>query len=160
MRVRLPRIPFAVAAAVLLSVGPTHANAPAGRYTIPVAGAVYDTKTKLTWQQLGGENYTWGSASTLGTAQSYCATVTNPIGTGWRVPTVGELGTLVDYSQAAGAGTTIDSTFFPGTAGDPFWSSTPNVSAPTFAWAVNFYDGETLSIDATTPTWVRCVRRG
>ena len=50
-----------VAAAVVLVAGASRANAPAGRYTTPASGTVYDTKTKLTWQQaVPTTTYTWG----------------------------------------------------------------------------------------------------
>jgi hypothetical protein len=157
MRARSPRIDFTIAAVVLLTVAPGHANAPAGRYTIPVTGAVYDPKTKLTWQQpFAPDMYTWGSATALGTAQNYCATLATPIGTGWRLPTVGELGTLVDYSQAAGAAALIDPTFFPETPLEPFWSSTPNAADTSSPWSVDFGGGQTLAWSGSI--LVRCVR--
>jgi hypothetical protein len=158
MRVRSPLTSFTSAAAALLVVGSTHANAPAGRYTIPTPGAVYDTKTKLTWTQMDFGPYTWGSASTPGTAQNYCATLTAPLGTGWRLPTIGELGTLVDYSQANGDLALIDPTFFPNTALEIHWSSTLAAWDSTSPWGVDFKDGDTISWGATIPSFVFCVR--
>lgn len=76
------------------------ANAPAGHYVVTTGngtgnGTVYDTKSKLTWQQTApATTYTWDDA------KSYCAGVGASLaGTGWRVPTVEELRTIVDPTQ-------------------------------------------------------------
>ena len=60
------------------------------RYTT-AGGTVYDTKTKLTWQQaISSSTYTWADA------QTYCAGVSMSLGgTGWRLPTLVELKTIV-----------------------------------------------------------------
>ncbi len=44
-------------------------------YTDNGDGTVTDNVTGLMWQQMGSWSTTWGSASTPGTAQHYCATV-------------------------------------------------------------------------------------
>jgi hypothetical protein len=147
-----------VASAAVFAATASHANAPAGRYTTPVTGVVYDTKTKLTWQAGFGTSTAWGSASTSGTAQAICAALTIDGGK-WRLPTVTELQSLVDYSQqpnsAAGV---IDSTFFPGTPGVQFWASTPLAGVPNNAWYVSFYDGSTATSLASSGYDVRCVK--
>src|SRR5689334_16839225 len=84
------------------------ANAPAGRYTI-ANGTVYDTKTRLTWQQgAAPSTYTWTDAS------PYCGAL-NLGGMGWRLPSVRELQTIVDETLHAPA---IDATAFSGTPSD------------------------------------------
>ncbi len=55
--------------------------------------------------------YDWTSAV------AYCSAL-NLDGASWRVPTVGELLTLVEFS--AGPTVMIDSSFFPGTPSDVF----------------------------------------
>jgi hypothetical protein len=156
------RFPAAAVVASLFVATVSHANAPAGRYTIPATGTVYDTKTKLTWQQAFANCGTsctagWGSSIQPGTAQYVCSGLTLN-GSGWRLPTVGELQSLVDYSQASGSAGMIDPTFFPGTPAFPFWSSTPQAGSSGNAWAVQFSDGST-EISGTANTWdVRCVR--
>jgi Protein of unknown function (DUF1566) len=154
------RFALVTAATLALLSATSRASAPAGRYTIS-GGTVYDTKTKLTWQQTTSSGtYTWGSASTAGTAQNACAGVD---GGSWRVPTVGELLTIVDYSYSASGPpcTTplIDPTAFPGTACDtPYWTSTPVAnSTPQLAWFVGFSDGNTNNDAPTTTNYVRCV---
>ena len=147
-------LPFA-AALVLVASG-SRATAPAGRYTT-VSGGVYDTKTKLTWQQPASSSmYTWGSAGTAGTAQAYCGSVD---GGAWRVPTEGELLTLVDFSGTLGDGGVpwIDPGAFPGAVLAPYWSSTLASGSTTSAWYVDFSSGHSYAASTGTPYYVRCV---
>src|SRR5438128_5669991 len=91
-----------VAVAIVGLVAASRANAPAGRYTI-ANGTVYDTKTKLTWQQaIVAPPSSWSDAA------SYCASLALD-GTGWRLPSAKELQTIVDESQRSPA---IDPTAF------------------------------------------------
>jgi len=134
---------------------PADAGAPAGRYVVASGETgnrtVYDTKTKLTWQQiLPSTEYTWANAKT------YCAGVGASLGgTGWRLPTCKELQTIVDDSWIAPA---IDPNAFPSTPVTWFWSSSPVVGSPSIAWGVYFYFGYTGFYDTTNTYHVRCVR--
>jgi Protein of unknown function (DUF1566) len=138
---------FALAGAAGV-VAASPADAPAGRYTVQ-SGTVYDTVTRLTWQQTPDVNsYTWAQAGT------YCA----GLGSGWRVPTVGELQTIVDEARASGAA--IDRTAFPNTPATWFWTSTSVVGLPNYAWYVDFTIGAATFRPDNKPTTnrVRCVR--
>jgi len=145
----------AVAITVALLAAPASANAPAGRYTIG-GGTVFDTKTKLTWQQVvSTTTYTWADAKT------YCASATLSAalgGSGWRLPTVKELQTIVDYSQTSNP--LIDPTAFPATALNYLWSASPWAgSSPPGAWTFIFNNTGTTFVDYdTNPNYVRCVR--
>ncbi len=138
--------------AFLAVIPPSDASAPAGRYTIS-NGTVYDTKTKLTWQQtISTTPYTWSDA------QSYC-TPLNLDGTAWRVPSLKELMTLVDFSVPPGSGTaTVDATAFPNTPADGFWSSTPVAENSSVAWIVDFSYGRMDYRAVGANNDVRCVR--
>jgi hypothetical protein len=126
------------------------ANAPTGRYVVNSDGSVYDTKTKLTWQQpLSSASYT------LAEAQTYCASVRLNDAPA-RVPTIKELLTLVDLSQTSGA--FIDSEFFAGTPNVQFWSSTPVAGVSGNAWYVPFWGGTTDNGPVSEQNAVRCVR--
>jgi hypothetical protein len=57
----------------------------------------------------------------------------------WRLPTRAELGTLVDYSQNSGP--LIDTTSFPNTAQNHYWTASPYVGNALHAWFVGFYPG-------------------
>jgi hypothetical protein len=123
------------------------ATAPPGRYAI-ANGTVYDTQTKLTWQQvISTSPYTWTDATT------YCSALSLN-GAGWRVPSIGELQTLVDESTNP----SIDGTAFPMTASEYFWSSSAVVEDPSRAWTAFFANGSTYSFAMKTPRSVRCAR--
>jgi hypothetical protein len=128
--------------AVIAVVLPTSAgaNAPAGQYVVTAGGTgngtVYDTKSKLTWQQTVSSTtyYTWADAKT------YCAGVGASLGgTGWRLPTLKELQSLVDYSQSTAP--MIDPNAFPSTPATSFWSASRLAGSPSNAWSVNFSGG-------------------
>lgn len=130
------------------------ASAPAGRYSIN-GGTVYDTKTLLTWQQTASTTtYTWTNAKNL------CASVGSVLGgANWRLPTIKELQTLVDYANSA---TLIDPTYFGSTSPlGGFWSSTQVVGASSpSAWVVEFErnSGHVASLPQSVTFYVRCVR--
>jgi hypothetical protein len=138
------------------------ANAPSGRYTVS-GGTVYDTKTKLTWQQTSPLA---AYAISAGAAANYCAGLSSTLGgSGWRLPTVKELLSIIDYSQL-----TNGRLMLPGMATDPaflytgaplpiVWSSTPSAQNPlTAAWTVDFSQGATLVNPDGNQNAVRCVR--
>lgn len=143
----------------IIAVGlPTSAdaNAPAGQYVVTAGGTgngtVYDTKSKLTWQQTASSaTYSWAAAKT------YCAGVGASLGgTGWRLPTLKELQSLVDYSQSTAP--MIDPNAFPSTPSAVFWSSSPVAGSPSGAWGVSFNNGNTFNGVVSYTYNVRCVR--
>jgi Protein of unknown function (DUF1566) len=134
------------------------AAAPAGHYVVSAGsgtdnGTVYDTKSKLTWQQtVSSTTYTWAAAKT------YCAGVGTSLGgTGWRLPTMKELYSLVDSQSTTSP--TIDSTAFPLTPSSEFWSASPSVSSSSDAWCVSFSVNVYPNASPTASSlYVRCVR--
>jgi hypothetical protein len=143
---------------------PAHAKTPPGRYVIgddsagfgaPPFPVVFDTKTKLTWAQqfMGPFNSFDFSVQPEMCLQLDLALKT----TGWRVPTLKELLTLVDFetpfSPVVNAPPFIDPIAFPKTPPDSaFWSLTSSPSQPL--QCVSFYG--TLNCNPTN--YVRCVR--
>ena len=133
------------------------ASAPAGRYVVTSGGTnkgtVYDTKTKLTWQQAVQSNYTWAGAKT------YCAGVGSTLGgSGWRLPTLKELYTIVDFSMSDPP--RIDASAFPGmptNAPDYFWSASPVSGSSSGAWGLDI-QGLPGNFWVDNTAYVRCVR--
>ena len=126
------------------------AAAPPGRYTLTTV-TVVDTRTMLTWQRtVSTSTYTWPNAT------AYCQGL-NLLGTGWRLPTVKELQSLVDIRAVNPA---IDTTAFPSTPVDYFWSSSPHVLDAGRVWAVSFNDGSAPNggYNPAASARVRCVR--
>jgi hypothetical protein len=142
------------ATCALVSLGrTTEAKAPAGHFVVgtgAAAGTVYDTETKLTWQQTASSGtYVWNGSKTV------CASVSLN-GSGWRQPTMAELSTLIDFRATAAPFT--DTTAFPGTPSALFWSITSVTGSTTQAWAVDFSNGFGNATDTTKTGYVRCVR--
>lgn len=141
--------------ATLLAAGlhplATLADAPADRYTI-TGGTVYDSKTKLTWQQTPSS-----TDITLTDAKSTCAGLGTTLGgSGWRVPTVKELATLLDYSRN---GPKADPTAFPSLSIVACWTTTVS-GYSSGVFVIEFLHGLMTTIPAT-PTNLRrvlCVR--
>ncbi len=77
--------------------------------------------------------------------------------TGWRMPTVGELTSIVDQSRTSPA---IDTTYFPNTPSLYFWSGSPYAGDSSNAWDVTFGDGGTYYHNRYGGTRVRLVRAG
>ncbi len=70
----------------------------------------------------------------------------------WRLPTILELLTLVDYTKHNPASSD------PGIDSDGYWSSTTYASDTSYAWYVHFYRGSTYDYHKTNTNSVRCVR--
>ena len=133
-----------LAGALLLEAPHAHADAPEGRYTVQ-AGGVRDTKTHLLWQQPVSTSVYAFSATA-----NYCASV----GTGWRVPTMKELLTLVDRGRSSPA---IDTRYFPD-SNHEYWSSSSLARDPTGqGWAINFGGGSSSPYPKNQEFRVRCV---
>ena len=106
---------------------------------------VKDNLTGLTWEVKtadGGlrdmnKTYTNYGDNSVGDASTF-VTMVNAAGLcgyrDWRLPTIEELQTIVNY----GGTPSIDNTFFPNTPPNVFWSSSPIASDPSLVWGVYF----------------------
>ncbi len=119
-------------------------------YGTGTAGVVVDNVTGLTWQEPVN-----AATMTQSQASAYCASLSLAGQTGWRLPSVIELFSLVDFTVSSGA--TIDATAFPNDPAAWFWSSTPVASTPFDAWYVDFGSGAASSSGASGAAQVRCV---
>ncbi|MGA2447612.1 MAG: DUF1566 domain-containing protein [Polyangiaceae bacterium] len=141
---------FALVTASVVATRPSRAFAPPGRFTVGT-GTVIDTQTKLTWQAVPAT-----TTSTWSAATSYCQNLALGGSSGWRLPSVGELQTLVDDSRMAPA---TDPTAFPSTPIDVgFWTSSSVAGfGSTYGWAVSFRDGSSIFHFASDSLHMRCV---
>jgi hypothetical protein len=147
---------------VLVAFAGAHAraDAPAQRYELRASGLVaYDVRTKLSWQRATAPS----TYRTLADAKSYCSQL-DLNGSGFRVPTLRELATIVDTNRTYPA---IDPTAFPNTSNELYWSATVTRDAtnPPNYWGMFFDVGSTRMITEDTSTvppppgeHVRCVR--
>jgi hypothetical protein len=120
-------------------------------YDTTTFGMVKDNVTGLTWQQsLDSGAFTWQGA------YAYCDDLVLGGTDDWRLPTLIELVSIVDFTQLHPA---IDALAFPDAVQGNFWTATPVAGSPGEAWYVAFSTGfsyqghqEFLTIG------VRCVR--
>ncbi len=101
-----------------------------GGYADNGDGTVTDTSTGLMWQQQA-----CSSTQTWEQALAYCEGLNLGGHTDWRLPTIKELRSLVDYSRYNPA---INTTYFPNAAASWYWSSTTGAHGTYFAWVVGF----------------------
>lgn len=114
---------------------------------------VTDNATGLIWQAAVAPGTYTGEAS-----WGYCQNLGATPGV-WRVPSVPELISLVDYNVAV-PGPLINSTVFPNTQAERFWTSTPYPGTEFISY-VDFgsgVSGQQSKIDINSLYRVRCVR--
>ncbi|MBM4344833.1 MAG: DUF1566 domain-containing protein [Deltaproteobacteria bacterium] len=145
------RATTAVAVAVaLLHAEASIAKAPPGRYTLD-ADTAQDIVTGLRWQRATPA----GKLDAAG-AKAYCQGLSlGGYSTGWRLPNLRELVSLVDRRATIPA---IDATAFPGTKSDMYWSATPHAAKQGLMWGLAFNHGDSYFQQPDYPAWVRCVR--
>jgi hypothetical protein len=77
----------------------------------------------------------------------------------WRLPTVKELSTIVNYSIPY-PGPTIDTGYFPNTVSSLYWASTTYAYYTFHAWGVHFFNGYDYDGNKSLSYYVRAVRGG
>jgi hypothetical protein len=119
-------------------------------YTDKLVGMVVDNITGLMWQQaVPAGTYDWAQA------KAYCSTLALGGYSDWRLPTRIELVSLLDFGHSSPA---IDTTYFPSTPPDAFWSSSPLAGSSSSAWFVDFNSGKSRENGVSNTGKVRCVR--
>ena len=114
-------------------------------------GTVTDNGTGLVWQKATYGPLNWKEAL------AYCETLTLDAQDDWRLPTVKELQSLVDYSQNDPA---VDSSVFPGTESDFYWHSTTRTADADEVMVTSFDDGRIAPDLKVHDYYVRAVRGG
>lgn len=116
-------------------------------------GTVTDTSTSLMWQKATAPGeYTWIEAL------SYCESLTIAEYSDWRLPTIKELRSIVEYDAYDPA---IDTRYFPDTLPFYYWSSTTNVHSASRKWYIHFsYGYGSYYFNESGSYYVRAVRGG
>ncbi len=142
-------------------------SGPAAHSTFDSDNTTYDSVTGLTWRACteGQEiadatcngtilGLTWEEAGDACEALSSLNSGSGYAGiTDWRLPTISELRTLVNYGESDPA---IDTRYFPDTASTWYWSSDRHRNIQN-AFAVNFESGNVLWWTKQDPVFARCV---
>jgi hypothetical protein len=124
-----------------------------GRYAI-FNGTVNDTFTAIQWEQaVSASQMDWASAA------SYCGNRTTGGLTGWRVPNIVELQTLVDYTISFLITVPINALAFPVNTYNNVWSATAKAGDTENAWYTSFKSLGALIYDLMQVSYeIRCVR--
>lgn len=133
-------------------------------YTNIGTDTVTDNNTGLMWQKYEyASTYNWYEASGTYDAafnpssQNVCGSLNLGGYSDWRLPTKKDLMSIVDYSIPY-PGPAINTTYFPNTHVNGYWSSTAGVGNPNQVWAVDFGDGSVSFSGKDYVMHVRCVR--
>ena len=114
--------------------GPFWSLSTSSRLIVESEATAKDIRTGLEWQRSNdGVSRTWSQA------QDYSNGLSLNGHNDWRLPTVQELASIVDYTKETPA---INTTIFPSGSGDTFWSNTDDPAPNYGVWTVWFaYEG-------------------
>lgn len=140
---------------------------PSRAFTAIESGAVVrHVSTGLEWRRCS-EGLSWNGSTCSGTAQTFtwqAALIHADNQTGWRLPNINELRSIVERCKFPSA---INQFVFPDipvhiNQAHHYWSSSDHsVASPSLsAWYVSFYVGEDRLLSKTLATRIRLVRDG
>jgi alpha-tubulin suppressor-like RCC1 family protein len=141
---------------------PSTSSTPTSDFYDNSDGTVTHLKTGLMWKRCA-EGKTWSDSNCSGNASTFdwataVALTSNTAGhTDWRIPTVNELLTIVEYKNYRPATNTV---IFPNADSPPFWSGSPYPNRASMAWEVDFFSGEAYEGPRSEGNFVRLVREG
>ena len=126
-------------------------------------GTVTDKYTGLMWKKCSEPLQTTNCSGTPGTytwanAISQCENLTYAGYSDWRLPNMKELFSLIKYEGISGP--YIDTTYFPNTQDNGYWTSTTYVPNTSYAVVVFFSVGTATFGNKAWSYYVRCVRGG
>jgi hypothetical protein len=113
---------------------------------------VRDETTMLEWQRTDdGTKRSWKDSL------SYCAGLSLGGVSGWHLPNVSELLSIVQYDAQHPGAAAIDPAF-QDPKNDLYWTSTQNEGSPSLTWSVTFNLGAVDGVTVTGLGYARCVR--
>lgn len=116
---------------------------------------VKDLKTGLIWRRCS-VGQSWDGSGCSGSASAYTWRSALALADGqWRLPNIKELSSLVERSCYDPA---VNLSIFPNTASERSWSSSPYKSNRSYAWIVNFDNGDGNAYYKGSSQSVRLVR--
>ncbi|CAB9492910.1 DUF1566 domain-containing protein [Alteromonas macleodii] len=135
---------------------------PDDNFEAVTTSTLLDTTTDLVWRRCS-EGQTWDGSTCSGEAVKYtwqqalqlAQQASNEDLLGWRLPNVKELATLTERDCVRPA---INSSLFPETPPDDFWTSTPSADDPDRAWVVAFFNASHSIKEKDRFIYVRLVR--
>ena len=139
---------------------------PDDRYQVHGDGTVTDTVTGLMWMQCSlGQIYANGTCSDAADATEHnwqaaleaAEDYTFATYSDWRLPNIKELSSLAARDRYNPA---INSTVFPNTPSDWYWSASPDADFSNLAWRLYFYYGYDDYDGRNYDLHVRLVRSG
>jgi Protein of unknown function (DUF1566) len=132
------------------------------RFTYGANGTeVTDTSTGLTWRRCSeGQQFSNDRCIGKATEHNFKGALAHAKRratrqSAWRVPSIEELGTLVEKSAQP---TAIAVSAFPDTVANRYWSSTPHETEATQAMIVLFKDGHVFKYHRNNKAYLRLVR--
>ncbi|HDP81022.1 MAG TPA: DUF1566 domain-containing protein [Spirochaetes bacterium] len=133
----------------------------AARFNNNGDGTVTDMGTGLVWQKCSYNQSVLDCSGLAGNrtwqqALEYCRNL-SLAGRSWRLPSINELKSIVEYSLYNPA---INTACFPNTQASEYWSSTSRFDIPASALLVKFNYGSVISDQKTKNYYVRCVADG
>ena len=128
------------------------------RFTDNGDGTITDNATGLMWAKDGnGAGCNSGAKIAWSAAITWAEGLTFATHDDWRLPNVKELQSIVDYGTSTPA---INTTYFPNTQFNYYWSSTTFTTLSFIAWYVDFLGGYVNGTSKPTTIYVRAVRGG
>jgi hypothetical protein len=146
-KIILASVAAPLVAATAFVAGTVKGSEPPGRLIDNGDGTVTDTVTKLVWQQA-----TPGNSNQAACANACAGMSIGAFSSGWRLPTVKELISIVDYESPTQPA--IDTVAFPATQSNWYWTST---DANGSAYVVHFGAGQISPTNPGNNWYYRCV---
>jgi hypothetical protein len=135
---------------------------PNDNFTAVTTSSLLDVTTDLVWRRCS-EGQTWNGSTCEGEAIKYTWQAALQLAhqasdedlLGWRLPNVKELASITERDCVRPA---VNSSLFPATPPDDFWTSTPSADDPDRAWVVAFFNASHSIKEKDRFIYVRLVR--